>query len=750
VHAIAAQGTQGTGSRLPHFEQIQRSFGSHDISGVQAHTGGAAASAAGQLGARAYAHGNAVAFAGAPDPHTAAHEAAHVVQQRGGVQLKGGIDGGASDPYEQHADAVADAVVAGRSAEGLLAQHAGSGTSTSAQVQRAPADPHATPGGTITVTLFDKNNEPIASRTVQLVGAVSAAVHRAQVLGDSLQWSGDPIDVKLGDEFGKDGKPQGGVPLAAWVKQAGKGRAVFVFVEVDVGDVQTQDQTTSIKANSSAQSPQGARASSHADGNDASAESAGGGTSKKPDNHGDGGGDADKTKAGEIDAAGHDGKSKNKDGEKGGTRTEGGRGKTGGADGSRHGKHDAKKRDIGYFFDPNHQHDGSQDVAPENADKDGMVGGEGKHGDEGVPDVGAWDPKIPIPANIRNLVAAGVILYQGDVQQIAKDLIKAASKAAAAELETMAAKEIEALTDRELAAAAKKGLLEGLSDAELATARDAVRAQVIAKLQAEIDAQIAGAAKNAAIDHAHSSGDTARFAADDLKEEQELTAAAKRARAAVSGSETESASVGASARSEETHPSSSTSQAPSEKPTAGKNEAAPGTETSHDARPQKTPAVPPADTPKVEPTPRPKRDLPHKPLTARERAGLEAKVKARTITQDEWERLQFDRRLKNRRQRGVDRFWAQERSRLRAGEPGTRNWTPEQRKEILAGRTPKFDDEPVHGHHKHNVVDYPDIADQGENIYPATKGEHLKRWHGGNFQNDTQGRPLAPDHDEDF
>jgi hypothetical protein len=135
VHAIAAQGTQGAGSRLPHFEQIQRSFGSHDISGVQAYTGGDAAAAAGQLGARAYAHGNAVAFAGQPDLHTAAHEAAHVVQQRGGVQLKGGIDGGASDPYEQHADAVADRVVRGESAADLL-DHAAGGGSGSLGVQR--------------------------------------------------------------------------------------------------------------------------------------------------------------------------------------------------------------------------------------------------------------------------------------------------------------------------------------------------------------------------------------------------------------------------------------------------------------------------------------------------------------------------------------------------------------------------------------------------------------------------------------
>jgi hypothetical protein len=61
--------------------------------------------------------------AGAPDLHTAAHEAAHVVQQQAGVQLKGGV-GAVGDSYELHADAVADAVVQGKSAEGLLDQMA--------------------------------------------------------------------------------------------------------------------------------------------------------------------------------------------------------------------------------------------------------------------------------------------------------------------------------------------------------------------------------------------------------------------------------------------------------------------------------------------------------------------------------------------------------------------------------------------------------------------------------------------------
>jgi hypothetical protein len=57
-----------------------------------------------------------------------------VVQQRGGVQLKGGV-GEVGDAYEQHADAVADAVMQGKSAEGLLDQHSGGAGATRA-VQR--------------------------------------------------------------------------------------------------------------------------------------------------------------------------------------------------------------------------------------------------------------------------------------------------------------------------------------------------------------------------------------------------------------------------------------------------------------------------------------------------------------------------------------------------------------------------------------------------------------------------------------
>jgi hypothetical protein len=135
AHEVAASGLSGGGEALPHFDAVQRAFGRHDVSGVRAHVGGAAASAAEALGARAYASGDQVAFADRPDLFLVAHEAAHVVQQRGGVQLSGGV-GEAGDVYEQHADAVAAAVVRGESAEALLDRRASASGTLSRGVQR--------------------------------------------------------------------------------------------------------------------------------------------------------------------------------------------------------------------------------------------------------------------------------------------------------------------------------------------------------------------------------------------------------------------------------------------------------------------------------------------------------------------------------------------------------------------------------------------------------------------------------------
>jgi hypothetical protein len=139
VHEAAAHGTSGAAGRLPYLDEIQRSFGQHDVSHVKAHTDSQAARGAQAMGAEAFTTGEHVAFAGAPSLHTAAHEAAHVIQQRAGVQLKGGV-GEVGDPYERHADAVADAVVQGKSSEALLDEYAGTGGSGRESLQLKPAD----------------------------------------------------------------------------------------------------------------------------------------------------------------------------------------------------------------------------------------------------------------------------------------------------------------------------------------------------------------------------------------------------------------------------------------------------------------------------------------------------------------------------------------------------------------------------------------------------------------------------------
>lgn len=133
VGPTALAGFSGSAGRLPHLDLIQRSFGHHEVGDVHAHMGGPAAASASTLGATAYAAGNHVAFAEAPSLHTAAHEAAHVIQQRAGAATAQNA-GRAGDPFERHADRVADMVVAGQSAEAALDEMASSGGGSACEV----------------------------------------------------------------------------------------------------------------------------------------------------------------------------------------------------------------------------------------------------------------------------------------------------------------------------------------------------------------------------------------------------------------------------------------------------------------------------------------------------------------------------------------------------------------------------------------------------------------------------------------
>ena len=136
VKAKAAEGVSGGGQPLPFLDKIQSAMPGHDLSNVQAHVGGKAGDACSDIGASAYATGNNVAFKKAPDLHTAAHEAAHVVQQRAGVQLSDGV-GKAGDGYERQADKVADRVAGGGAASGLIPPSTGL---MAPVVQRVDAD----------------------------------------------------------------------------------------------------------------------------------------------------------------------------------------------------------------------------------------------------------------------------------------------------------------------------------------------------------------------------------------------------------------------------------------------------------------------------------------------------------------------------------------------------------------------------------------------------------------------------------
>lgn len=176
IQRAARRGVASGGGQLPHLAEIQRSFGRHDVSAVSAHVGGAAAAASLAIGARAYAVGNQVAFSTAPDLRLAAHEAAHVVQQRRGVTVSGGV-GRAGDSYEQHADAVADLVVRGESAEALLERHGTEGGGGGEAVQLDPLEVLGHYTGTNITMQLAQAGETVVGR-VQVHRAVSVGVQQ--------------------------------------------------------------------------------------------------------------------------------------------------------------------------------------------------------------------------------------------------------------------------------------------------------------------------------------------------------------------------------------------------------------------------------------------------------------------------------------------------------------------------------------------------------------------------------------------
>lgn len=103
---------------------------------MRAGVGGDAGAAARSMGAEAFTSGDRIGFRESPSLRLAAHESAHVIQQREGLSLPQQV-GTPGDQWEQHADRVADAVVRGDSAEPLLDEVAPGGSGeTTPPVQR--------------------------------------------------------------------------------------------------------------------------------------------------------------------------------------------------------------------------------------------------------------------------------------------------------------------------------------------------------------------------------------------------------------------------------------------------------------------------------------------------------------------------------------------------------------------------------------------------------------------------------------
>lgn len=215
VHQAAAHGISDSGGSLPHLGAIQNSFGGHDVSSVKSHVGGPAEQANKAIGSSAYATGNDVAFKAAPDLHTAAHEAAHVVQQRSGVSLAGGV-GQVGDKYEKHADSVADKVVQGASAAPLLGSVPGASSKSdeSVQMEKATRPPGAV--GAVQQLIqpeldaYKTKAEELANVAVlpapDFVAAVEACQEKKRAVEAAFENAGQDVPVQVKIALGKDGE----------------------------------------------------------------------------------------------------------------------------------------------------------------------------------------------------------------------------------------------------------------------------------------------------------------------------------------------------------------------------------------------------------------------------------------------------------------------------------------------------------------------------------------------------------------
>ncbi|MGB8908522.1 MAG: DUF4157 domain-containing protein [Candidatus Cybelea sp.] len=193
---IARQGVSGEPSPFPHLAEIQRSFGGlFDLRTARAHIDPAAVRSSQSLRAQAYTVGSDVAFAEPPSLETAAHEAAHVAQNRGNRAPTCGISR-SGDFREAAAETIARRAASGASAADLVSRQS-PGNGARIQRQEAPeigpptldqayqtalADSRATGNWQRTAELLNGfNRQDIESRLVQLSDQEVGYIHQGAV-----------------------------------------------------------------------------------------------------------------------------------------------------------------------------------------------------------------------------------------------------------------------------------------------------------------------------------------------------------------------------------------------------------------------------------------------------------------------------------------------------------------------------------------------------------------------------------------
>ncbi|VTT24531.1 hypothetical protein [Streptococcus gordonii] len=131
-----------------------------------------------------------------------------------------------------------------------------------------------------------------------------------------------------------------------------------------------------------------------------------------------------------------------------------------------------------------------------------------------------------------------------------------------------------------------------------------------------------------------------------------------------------------------------------------------------------------------------------KQLSQKRMRELKQKIADRTITREEYEQYDWNKRFSKRRRDGVDLFWLDERKRLMNGEASSRAWTSSQRQDIIDGKKPTYNGKTLQGHHTYSASQYPHLANRPEVIFPATFNEHFYGWHGGNWKMSLPGERI--------